>query len=48
LAAAEPARWLVVDAMQPVDVVQAKIRDRILQSLEGVLPHEAHYGHRQQ
>ena len=48
LAAAEPARWLVVDAVQPVDTVQAKIRDRILLSLEGVLPHEAHYGHRQQ
>jgi dTMP kinase len=29
LAAAEPERWLVLDALQPVDAVQAKIRERV-------------------
>ncbi len=48
LARAEPGRWLVVDATQPVDAVQAQIRNRILHSLKGVLPHEAYHGHRKQ
>lgn len=33
LAAAEPGRWFVVDARQPVETVQASIRTRVSQTL---------------
>jgi dTMP kinase len=29
LAAAEPQRWFVLDAMQPIDALQASIQDRV-------------------
>jgi dTMP kinase len=29
LAAADPGRWLVLDAQQPIDVLQASIRERL-------------------
>jgi len=34
MAAAEPDRWLVVDAAQPVDVIQGLIREAVLARLE--------------
>ncbi len=34
LAEAEPARWLVVDALQPIDGIQAAIRQRVAEMLE--------------
>lgn len=33
LAAAEPARWLVLDAMQPVETLAAEIRERVRSKL---------------
>lgn len=33
LAAADPARWLVLDALQPVDRIQASIRERVTDRL---------------
>jgi dTMP kinase len=33
LAAAEPARWLVLDATQPVEAIQTEIRQRVLACL---------------
>lgn len=38
LAAAEPQRWLVVDARQPVEVGQARIRERVAGLLAAGLP----------
>jgi len=35
MAAAEPDRWLVLDAAQPVDVVQRHIREAVIARLEG-------------
>jgi dTMP kinase len=38
LAAAEPARWLILDALQPVDRIQARIRERVADCLCMVVP----------
>ncbi len=35
MAQAEPERWCVVDASQPVDVIQQRIREEVLARLEG-------------
>ena len=36
MAAAEPDRWLVLDAAQPVDVIQERIREAVIARLEKV------------
>lgn len=38
LAAAEPARWLILDALQPVERIQARIRARVADCLCMVVP----------
>lgn len=49
LAAAEPGRWVVLDALRPVEEVQAQIRERVRVCLQkGGSPDETHHGHSQQ
>jgi len=33
MAAAEPQRWLVVDAQQPIELLQQAIRERVVERL---------------
>jgi len=40
LTMAEPERWVVLDANQPPDLVQAAVRNAVLERLEGVRPGE--------
>lgn len=47
LAAAEPDRWLVLDALQPVEEIQQAIRQRVAALILGE-KHETDHGHCQQ
>lgn len=40
MAAAEPARWVIIDADRPADIVQAEIREVVMERLRNVM-HDA-------
>jgi dTMP kinase len=54
LAAAEPGRWLVLDALEPIEKIQGEVRRRVeavLNTKHGFYQeetHETYHGYRQQ